>query len=537
MVPQTTLKALACRNSVVAMTALVTSDQPVESARLALSDLTNGGSVIPASAIRVRRVGTITAHEVGRACDPLFDVEEFAIDKSASLAIGVNVSKTTPPGTYTGSVRLVVGGKEVAQNEILVEVANVVLPDIHSWNFFLNIWMNPASIARAHGTPLWSDEHFEVLRGYIADLAEHGQKTVMAPICYRPFGDRMRDPYLSLIEWTRRGDTYAFDFSVFDRYVELHAQCGIDKSIHCYSIVQTPFDSDVSTIEYTDAATGETRLLETRVGDEEYVKAWGSFLAAFAGHLRSRGWLSKAHMAFPAKPEEIMGRLVDFLGERAKGFRIGVASKTTNEVHESAEDMTVEVGFDNKGIIDTVSPDRSAMGIAELLNPHNLCAITKCCPEKNCTAFFVCCAPEHPNTFVHSPLVESRALPFLVLQGGFDGFVRWAYNEWSDEPFDNPGWRDWPTGDTFLVYPGDNGPISSLRWEQLREGIQDFELAMLALDNIRTADDMVDYEQALSLACRDLDGGAKSIGDIEIARRLLIPIAERGKRKVLSSEF
>ena len=526
MVPQIPLKALACRNSTVAMAALITSDRPVDSARVVYSDLMSGANVIRESAIRTRLVGTVKTPEVGGVCDPLFDVEEFAIDKSTSLCIGVRVPKDVPAGLYTGSISLIIDGEEVAHNGIALEVANAVLPDVRDWAFFLNVWMNPAAIARGHNTPLWSDEHFEALRPYIADLAAHGQKTVVAPICYQPWGSRTRDPYPNLIAWTRRGDDYEFDFTAFDRYVGLHAECGIDKSIHCYSIVQIPFNSDVSTIEYTDADTGETRLIETHVGDDQYVKAWGSFFAAFADHLNARGWMPKTHVAFPVKPEEVMGRLVDFLSRHARGFRIGVTSNTTNEVYESAEDMTVEIGFDKKGVTDTIPPSRSAMGVAELLDPTCFCSTTRKCPEKTSTTFFVCCAPEHPNTFVHSPLVESRALPFLVLQGGFDGFVRWAYNDWPDNPFENPAWGDWPTGDTFLVYPRRNGPVSSLRWEQLREGIQDYELAMIALANIRTADEMVDYEQAVTLACRDLDGGAKSIGDIEIARRLLIPIAE-----------
>ena len=39
-------------------------------------------------------------------------------------------------------------------------------------------------------------------------------------------------------------------------------------------------------------------------------------------------------------------------------------------------------------------------------------------------------------------------------------------------------------------------------------------------------EDIADYEHAVNIACRNADDGTKSIGDIEIARRLLIPIAE-----------
>jgi len=143
------------------------------------------------------------------------------------------------------------------------------------------------------------------------------------------------------------------------------------------------------------------------------------------------------------------------------------------------------------------------------------------------TTYYVCCVPAFPNTFVFSPLVESRMLPWLSAQGGYDGFLRWSYNDWPDDPYTHPEWAPFPTGDVHFVYPGPNGPVSSPRWEQLREGIQDYELALLAASKMRGPEEMVDFEQAISLACRNPNGNEKAVGDIELARRLLIPIAAR----------
>ena len=80
-----------------------------------------------------------------------------------------------------------------------------------------------------------------------------------------------------------------------------------------------------------------------------------------------------------------------------------------------------------------------------------------------------------------------------------------------------------------MIYPSEDGPIISMRWLQLLEGIQDYELAMIALRRISSTEEMIDYQQALSLACRDVNGTTKSTGDIEIARRLLIPIASHSR--------
>ena len=54
----------------------------------------------------------------------------------------------------------------------------------------------------------------------------------------------------------------------------------------------------------------------------------------------------------------------------------------------------------------------------------------------------------------------------------YDGYLRWAYNSWPKEPLKDSRFTAWPAGDTFQVYPG---PLSSIRFEKLIEGIQDFE--------------------------------------------------------------
>jgi hypothetical protein len=37
-----------------------------------------------------------------------------------------------------------------------------------------------------------------------------------------------------------------------------------------------------------------------------------------------------------------------------------------------------------------------------------------------------------------------------------------------------------PHGDAFVVYPGDNGPIDSIRWEVFAESLQDYAMLQSA---------------------------------------------------------
>lgn len=524
-VPQSPLKALTCRNAHTSLTALVTAPNPVKGAVLTLTDLASDSGMLPSSAFSIRLAGVVNTPEAGKVCDPLFEVEEFDIDRCAALVIGTHIPADTAPGIYTGEALLHVDGRRVAGSPVEIEVANVTLPDPHDWTFFLNVWMNPGAIARRAGVEPWSDEHFALLRPYIRDLAEHGQKTVVAPICHQPWGTQTFEPYPNLVRVTKQGETYRFDFSAFDRYVRLHEELGIDRAIHCYSMVQGPGETDSSVIEYFTPGNPQPQLLHTRVGEPDWETAWAAFLEAFADHLNEQGWMDKTYIAFDEKPDAVMEKLLDFIESRTPELRTALAGNTGDGFLSRLDDLCVQAAFDERGIADPAPADRSDLGVAQLLAAEDEGAFAGVSPDNLLTTFYVCCVPPYPNTFVHSPLVESRMLGFLAAQGGFDGFLRWSYNDWNEDPYTHPEFGNWPTGDTFFVYPGERGPVSSLRWEQLREGIQDYELARIASASIENPEQMVDYEQAIAMACRSVDGTTKAVGDIEIARRLLIPIA------------
>ena len=63
-----------------------------------------------------------------------------------------------------------------------------------------------------------------------------------------------------------------------------------------------------------------------------------------------------------------------------------------------------------------------------------------------------------------------------------DGYLRWAYNSWTVEPEKDSRFTAWPAGDTYVVYPYS---ISSIRWERLVQGVQQFEKYKILLDEAK----------------------------------------------------
>lgn len=90
-----------------------------------------------------------------------------------------------------------------------------------------------------------------------------------------------------------------------------------------------------------------------------------------------------------------------------------------------------------------------------------------------------------PNVQMEEPLIASRVLFWMTWKFGVEGFEYYCYNiwdhnlpqdgkRWPEVPFHPRGWGE-TNGDGMLFYPGPDGPFSSVRFENIRDGIEDWE--------------------------------------------------------------
>lgn len=117
--------------------------------------------------------------------------------------------------------------------------------------------------------------------------------------------------------------------------------------------------------------------------------------------------------------------------------------------------------------------------------------------------WYVCCGPRHPHANFASmdyPSIEGRLLGWLTFGFEADGLLYWHINYWhpnriitGTDPFlDWKGACVWGmTGDGCLTYPTPDGPVSSIRLENIRDGLEDYDyLALLAEAKGRAAAEM-----------------------------------------------
>lgn len=403
---------------------------------------------------------------------------------SDTLRLRANTSRSfwltwfVPADADTGvhGMKLVVHFKGVQADtyRVRLKVLPFALPDPAEYRFHLNVWQDPAALARWHGVELWSEEHWELIGRYAQNLAAHGQKSATTTILDDPWDAQTGHPFPSMVLWKypgewnlRRTDRFSFDFSLFDRYVETLEKAGVRQAIHAYSIVYGPGGRNDCRITYLDTRSRKVRQRRTTVGDPWYMAAWRNFLPQFVTHLRQKGWLEKTFLGMDEKPDEILEVILPLVREAAPGLKVALA------------------GYGGK-YIDAV--DDFSISYQYLLAPQGGYRLD---PERRrsqgkVTTFYVAVGPIRPNTFLFSPLFESRILPWIADAVHLDGFLRWAYNSWPDGMWEQPFYR-WHSGDMFLVYPGDAGPWDSMRWEMLHQGIQDVEALRLARELLRRA--------------------------------------------------
>jgi hypothetical protein len=91
------------------------------------------------------------------------------------------------------------------------------------------------------------------------------------------------------------------------------------------------------------------------------------------------------------------------------------------------------------------------------------------------------------NRSTDLPLLAGRLPMWMCYAYGLKGFLHWGYNAYNKDPFLFSCWdassesekRLLPPGDGFIVYPGEEGPINSVRSHLQRSGSEEVELLYL----------------------------------------------------------
>ena len=460
-VPPTTKDApllRAWRGERVSAQAVLATPKELENVSITVSDLKSGKNIIPASTVKKYFVRYVLAEPFYNKKDSMLEadrldpIETMKVEANTTRPIwlDIHVPANAAAGIYKGTVTMNCDGK-VLSLPLQLQVANRTLPEPSKWAFHLDLWQNPYAVARYYQVPLWSQQHFDLMRPMMELLAAAGQKIITCSVISRPWNGQTFDPFESMIAKMKQIDgSWRYDYTVFDKWVEFMMSCGITEQIDCYTLVPWHYRFD-----YYDCATNSVKNLACKPGETKYHDFIVPFLKDFSRHLREKGWFERTYIAMDERPTDQMEAAWKTVQDADPEFKIeGAANYSVeSEAADRVDDLSVAFQYN-------------------LLNREALARRTS---KGQIITFYTCCGPERPNTFTFSPPAESAYLGWHALACDYNGYLRWAYNSWPKQPNQDSRFGNWPAGDCYLVYPGG----SSIRFERLVEGIQAYEKVRL----------------------------------------------------------
>jgi len=436
------------------------------------------GAIIPGENIQVFRV---LYHFVQTPTDKTGVVDEWPdallpLEKPLSLAGGKNqpfwilvyVPKEAAAGDYVGNLTFQAEGWSA-----------VVPLKLHVWNFSLPernhletaIGLHPEYILRYHRLTEEADKR-RVWEMYLQNFAEHR----ISPYIPAPF-----DPIQVKFLPDAQPPCAELDFSAFD--------AEMDRILTRYH-----FTNFRLPLQGMGGGRWHNRQRPQLAGfadpSPQYQAMFADYVKQLEDHLRQKGWLKMAYIYWYDEPEPSDYQFVRAGMERIKKSAPGLPTMLTEQPEEKLA-----------GPIDIWCPVSYMFDLASAKERRKL-------GER--LWWYVCCGPRAPycTLFIDHPATELRVWLWQTWQREISGILIWAANYWTsrDDFFQNPyedpmsyvhgskpeEGQHWGNGDGRFVYPppavfedaaGDKPvlqpPVSSIRWEMLREGIEDYEYLWL----------------------------------------------------------
>lgn len=476
----------AWRGERLGLEALVISPQGCGQLRVELSALERAGShgtvevAAPGSfAAPMRYVTTTHWNKCGYPSDtlPTFTVPdmidlpgtEFSVAAQSVRPVwcAIEIPRQLAPGQYIARLKLIdVKTKSVLSSlGVNINVLPATLPLPRDYAFYLDMWQQPYSVSRYYGVKPWSREHFDLMRPYMRMLARAGQKTVTAILFYEPWGEQSNDKFEPMVETILMPDgSWAYDYTILDRYVRFMESMGIDANISCFTMI--PWEMK---FRYFNKAKGEYEFLEAKSDSPEYKQLWTDFLQSLAAHLKQQGWYEKTMIVMDERGLPDMLNAYAVAKEAVPDIKMSLAGSYHKELIDSLESYTLIKG---DFFPDDVLRRRHDRGFTTLM--------------------YTCCATPAPSQFSNSDPADGAYLPVYATATGHDGYLHWSYMNWTDNPLEDTRFRMFAPGDTYFVYPDGR---SSVRYERMVEGVQMSEKIRLLRDAFVAASDIESLEK------------------------------------------
>lgn len=434
--------------------------------------------------IRVRSVENVPA---GRVCNPVTDdnylrttsglypdllkdlPSEGAVDvypgRWRALWIDIDVTETAPAGNFPIELSLTKDGHVLGSASATVTIYSTCLPEqklIHTE------WIHTDCLADHYHVPVFSEEYWEIVDHFLQEYTARGCNMILTPLFTPPLDTApgTERTTVQLVGVRLENNQYSFDFSLLKRWVDLCQKRGIKyfEMSHLFSQWGAKYPPKVIVSE--DGT--EKQLFGWHTPQSaEYISFLHVFLPELTAVLKKWGLdgATYFHLSDEPSPSDLEGyrHAREAVAPLLKGFH-------TIDALSSYE-------FYRHGLVDKPIPGNNE--IDEFLE-HGLTDMW--------TYYCVLQSDEVSNRFMSMPSLRNRILGLQLYKYNIEGFLHWGYNFYNSQfslehinPYQvTDAGGAFPSGDAFLVYPGDDRyPEESIRIMVLQEALNDLRSCRL----------------------------------------------------------
>ncbi|HSV72694.1 MAG TPA: glycoside hydrolase domain-containing protein [Chthonomonadales bacterium] len=411
--------------------------------------------------------------------------EETERDVPAGVAqpiwVQVRVPERAPAGVYEGEIEVATSGGSV-RVPVRLTVYDYAFPKRP--RLWVTIWTNTASLAKHHGVEEGSEAYWRVVERMADLMREHHQNVILTS-------------WASVKAKRDAAGGVTYDFAAFDRWVETFLARGLERIeiSHVGGREHGQWEAP-NFVEFQlegRDAEGKPILLP--------IEQW---LPALQEHLRRKGWLERSMIHVADEPIPVNVESWRRLSERVR--RAAPDLKRIDAVHVPDLEGHLEVWVPQLNYLEQWLPRFHEVQ----RNGAELWYYTAWVPQGR-----------YPNRLLDMPLIKTRILHWMNHHANATGYLHWGYNFW-DVPF-----YQFAPGDNNIVWPGRQGPRGGLRYQAMREGIEDHETLALLQDAAKDAarrlrvsgfDERAFMLRYLRLAVRSFDNYARDPAELYAAR-------------------
>ena len=387
-----------------------------------------------------------------------------------SIRISVDIQADCPPGLYEIKLKMFYQGPVDGIEEVIIDQERVFTLRIAAFKLMpLNMihteWFHVDCIANWYNCEVWSEKLWKLLERYLENYAAHNINMILTPLWTPPLDTREEGERrtVQLLDIRLKNGKFEFDFSKLKRWIDLCRSKGIVyfEMVHFFS--QWGARSCPKIMVEIDGKPEKMFGWHTAADCLEYIDFLNGVIPALEDFLAGEDLLQNVYFHISDEPEikhlDSYRRAVTLIKDQLRDFPI--------------IDAMSDLEFFRQGVVNTPVPSVKALDKFVAAG------------QKRLWTYYFCGNWElTPNRFFTMPLGRVRIIGVIAFLYDLEGFLHWGYNFWNSDfsrfpvnPFittdaDNA----FPAGDAFLVYPGKDGPLDSLRYEALMEGMQDHRL-------------------------------------------------------------